>query len=184
MEEKNEIDELMFGGGSLLGIQNQVDDLVTAEEVSERRFDDRSIQATTLMDANDAVEAEDNVDADLKWIEQSIYDDDDNGDSLISTREIDFSAKIERDIRKEQKEENQYGSCYNFLYQIDKLFEYAGEKPKEEDEDMDEDFNEDQFETIFMQWSFEEIRFYFELMWKQSIDYVAQAMKGIVDSLQ
>jgi hypothetical protein len=31
---------------------------------------------------------------------------------------------------------------------------------------MDEDLNEDQFETIFMQWSFEEISFYFELMWK------------------
>jgi hypothetical protein len=64
------------------------------------------------------------------------------------------------------------------------LFEYAGEQPKEEDEDMDEDFNEDQFETIFMQWSFEEIRFYSELMWKQSVDCVAQAMKGIDDSLQ
>jgi hypothetical protein len=35
-----------------------------------------------------------------------------------------------------------------------------------------------------MQWSFEEIIFYSELMWKQSIDYVAQAMKGIDDSLQ
>jgi hypothetical protein len=38
--------------------------------------------------------------------------------------------------------------------------------------------------TIFMQWSFEEIRFYSELMWKQSVDCVAQAMKGIDDSLQ
>jgi hypothetical protein len=70
MEEKKKIDELMFGGGSLLGIQNQVDDLVTAEAVLERRFDDSSIQATTLMAANEAAEEEDNVDADLKWIEQ------------------------------------------------------------------------------------------------------------------
>jgi hypothetical protein len=46
--------------------------------VLERRFDDSSIQATTLMASNEAAEAEDNVvDADLKWIEHSIYDDDD-----------------------------------------------------------------------------------------------------------
>jgi hypothetical protein len=31
---------------------------------------------------------------------------------------------------------------------------------------MDKDFNEYKFETIFMQWSFEEIIFYYELMWK------------------
>jgi hypothetical protein len=41
------------------------------------------------MTSNEAVEEEDNVDADLKWIEQSIYDDDDGN----------FS-------QKEQKEEN------------------------------------------------------------------------------
>jgi hypothetical protein len=35
-----------------------------------------------------------------------------------------------------------------------------------------------------MQWSFEEIIFYYELMWKHSVDYVAQDMKGIGDSLQ
>jgi hypothetical protein len=81
--------------------------------VLERRFDDRSIQTSTLMTANEATEEEDNVDADLKWIEQSIYDDDDGNCS-----------------QKEHKEENQYGSCYNFLYQIDKLFEYAGEQTK------------------------------------------------------
>jgi hypothetical protein len=46
------------------------------------------------------------------------------------------------------------------------LFEYAVEQPEEKDEDMDEDLNEDQFETIFMQWSLEEIRFYAELMLK------------------
>jgi hypothetical protein len=77
MEEKNKIDELMFRGESLLGIQNQVDDLVSAEVVLEIRFDDISIQATTVMTSNEAVEEEDNVDADFKWIEQSIYDDDD-----------------------------------------------------------------------------------------------------------
>jgi hypothetical protein len=60
----------MFGGEILLGIQNQVDDLVTAEAVLERRFDDRSIQTSTLMTANEAIEEEDNVDAYLKWIEQ------------------------------------------------------------------------------------------------------------------
>jgi len=163
MAEKKKIDELMFGGGSLLGIENQVDDLVTAEEVLERRFDDSSIQATTRMAPNEAAEEKDNVfDVDLKWIEQSIYDDDDDdddddGDYLISTRETDLVVETERALIKEQKEENQYGSCYNVLYQIDKLFEYAGEKPKEEDEDMDEDLNEDQFETVFMQLSFEEI---------------------------
>jgi hypothetical protein len=32
IEEKKKIDELMFGGESLLGIQNQVDDLVTAKQ--------------------------------------------------------------------------------------------------------------------------------------------------------
>ena len=42
MEEKKGIYELMFGGGILLGIQNQVDDLVTAEAVLERRFDVRT----------------------------------------------------------------------------------------------------------------------------------------------
>jgi hypothetical protein len=42
-------------------------------------------------------------------------------------RETNLVAETERALRKEQKEENQYGSCYNFLYQIDKLFEYAGE---------------------------------------------------------
>ena len=77
MEEKKKIDEFMFGGGSLLGIQNQVDDLVTAEAMLERRFDDKNIQATTLMDVNEAAEEEDIVDTNLKWIEQSIYDDDD-----------------------------------------------------------------------------------------------------------
>jgi hypothetical protein len=82
MEEKKKIDELMFGGGSLLGIQNQVDDLVTAEVVLERRLDDSSIQATTLMASNEAVEVEDNVvDAYSKWIEQSIDEDDDGNSS-------------------------------------------------------------------------------------------------------
>ena len=47
----------MFGGGSLLGIQNQVDDLVTAKVVIEIWFDDRSIQVTTLMATNDATKA-------------------------------------------------------------------------------------------------------------------------------
>jgi hypothetical protein len=110
MKEKNKIDELLYGGGILLGIQNQVDDLVTAEAVLERRFDEKSIQDTTLMTVNEAIEEEDNVDADLKWIEQTIYNDDDGNSS-----------------HKEQKEQNQYGSCYNFLYQNEKLFEYAGE---------------------------------------------------------
>jgi hypothetical protein len=53
-----------------------VDDLVTTKEVLERMFDDRRIQTNTLMTANEASEEEDNVDVDLKWIEQSIYDDD------------------------------------------------------------------------------------------------------------
>jgi hypothetical protein len=52
----------MFGGGSLLGIQNQVDDLMTTEAVLERRFDDKSIQATTLMTVNEATEEENSVD--------------------------------------------------------------------------------------------------------------------------
>jgi hypothetical protein len=77
MEEKKKIDELMFRGEGLLGTQNQVDDLVTAEAVLETRFDERSIQTSTLMTANEAAKEENNFDADLKWIEQSIYDDDD-----------------------------------------------------------------------------------------------------------
>jgi hypothetical protein len=47
---------------------------------------------------------------------------------------------------------------------------------------MDEDFNECHFETIFIQWSFEEIIFYFELMRKKSVDCIVQVMKGIDDS--
>jgi hypothetical protein len=104
MEEKKKIDEFMFGGGSLLDIQNQVDDLVTAEAILERRFDGNYIQATTLMVANEAAKSKDNVvDVDLKWIEQSIYDDDDDGECLISTREIDLVAKREGALRKNRK---------------------------------------------------------------------------------
>jgi hypothetical protein len=47
---------------------------------------------------------------------------------------------------------------------------------------MDEDFNECHFETIFIQWSFEEIIFYFELMRKKSVDCIVQVIKGIDDS--
>ena len=42
MVHKKIIDEFFFGGGSLLGIQKQVDDLVTIEVVVEIRFDDSS----------------------------------------------------------------------------------------------------------------------------------------------
>jgi hypothetical protein len=49
------------------------------------------------------------------------------------------------------------------------LFEYVGEKPLEEDEeDMNKDVTKNKVELILMQWSFEEIRFYYELRWKQS----------------
>ena len=77
----------MFGGGSLLGIQNQVNDLMTTEAVLERRFDDKSIQATTLMTINEKNEEENSVDANLKWIEQSIYDDDDGNSSQKEQKE-------------------------------------------------------------------------------------------------
>ena len=43
----------------------------------------------------------------------------------------------------------------SFLYQIDKLFEYAGTQTVEI-----EDGNQEYVEPIFMQWSSEEIKFY------------------------
>jgi hypothetical protein len=52
----------------------------TVDTMLERSFDDRRIQTSTLMTANEATEEKDTVDADLKWIEQSIYDDDDDGE--------------------------------------------------------------------------------------------------------
>jgi hypothetical protein len=76
----------MFGG-SLLGIQNQVDHLVIAKALLERRFDDSSIQDAIFMAAV--------FDADLELI----YDDD---DCLISTREADLVAETERALREEQ----------------------------------------------------------------------------------
>jgi hypothetical protein len=54
---------------------------MTVEAVLERRFDEKSLQATTLITVNEAAEEEDNVDADLKLIEQTIYNDDDGNSS-------------------------------------------------------------------------------------------------------
>jgi hypothetical protein len=51
MEENNKIDELMFGGGSLLGIQSQIDDWVIAKPVQEKRFDDNNIPNVVFVTA-------------------------------------------------------------------------------------------------------------------------------------
>jgi len=67
-------------------------------------------------------------------------------------------------LKEGKNEKNEYSSYYNILCNLDKVYEYAGEKLDEED--MNEDVNEEYIESIFMKWNSDEIRFYYELKWK------------------
>ena len=84
-------------------------------------------------------------------------------------------------LREEQNQKNQYGSQYDNLYNVDKMFECAGEKPiEDENESTEEDIGNDEFdlkeenctkdelveesiEKIFMSWSPEETGHYYQL---------------------
>ena len=68
-----------------------------------------------------------------EWLENTRYDDKDEilvvkeemkkVDYLVAAIEVDLNEDIETTLREEQNEENQYGSQYDNLYNVDKMFE-------------------------------------------------------------
>ena len=55
-------------------------------------------------------------------------------DYLVAATEADLNEEIVTALREEQNGKNQYGSQYDNLYNVEKMFEYAGEKPIEDEE--------------------------------------------------
>jgi hypothetical protein len=93
------------GSNNFLNVSTQEEASMFEENLREETNEEASLSQVELPEETNEdtsmseVELlkEKNEEKYLKWIEQSIYDDDEDG------------------------------SSYNFLYQIDKLFEYAGE---------------------------------------------------------
>ena len=127
-----------------------------------------------------------------EWLENPRYDDkyeilDVNSemkkvDYLLAATKEDLNEEIMIALREEQNEKNQYGSQYDNLYNVEKMFECACEKPMEdEEESIENDIGNDEFdlkeenctkdelveelvEKIFMSWSPKEIGNYYQLM--------------------
>ena len=100
----------------------------------------------------------------------------------VAAIEVDLTEEIITALKEEQNEKNQYGSQYYNLYNVEKMFECACEKPiKDEEESTEYDIRNDEFymkegnctkdelveelvEKILMSWSPEEIGHYYQLM--------------------
>ena len=68
-------------------------------------------------------------------------------DYLVAATEADLNEQIVPALREEQNEKNQYGSQYDNLYNVDKMFECAGENPiEDEEESTEEDIGNDEFD--------------------------------------
>ena len=68
-------------------------------------------------------------------------------DYLVVATEADLNEEIVTTLREEQNEKNQYGSHYKNLYNVDKMFECAGEKPiEDEEESIEDDIRNDDFD--------------------------------------
>ena len=66
---------------------------------------------------------------------------------LVATTEEDLNEEIVTALREEQNEKNQYGSQYDNLYNVEKMFECACEKPIEaKKESIEDDIGNDKFD--------------------------------------
>ena len=84
-----------------------------------------------------------------EWLEKPRYDDKDDSlvveeeikkvDYLVAAIEVDLTEEIITALKEEQNEKNQYGSQYDNLYNVEKMFECVGENPIEDEEEFIED---------------------------------------------
>jgi hypothetical protein len=172
LHEKHLIDELLFGEKrSSIAYTNQVkDNLFVVIELGKEVEDMK--QPVVI-----ATEAE--------------------NEDYYATSEARKKDEERKTLLEEQNEKNQYGSSYDFSYDCNNVFECAGlqdnnsfsvvtdyEENMKENEEIDEeniesiydensmDIGEEdaEIEEIFMKWSLEEIKFYYELMLQQIDD--------------
>jgi hypothetical protein len=100
-------------------------------------------------------------------------------EDYYATSEARKKDKERKSLSEEKNEKNQYGSSYDFSYDCNNVFEFAGLQDNnqflvvndyEENMEENEDIDEENIESIFMVWSPEEIKYYYELMLQQSVE--------------
>jgi hypothetical protein len=151
MHEKHLIDEILFGEKkSSFAYTNQVKD--------------------NLIDPGKEVE-------DMKQLVVIAFEDE--NEYYYATSEAGKKDEERKALLEEKNEKNQYGSSYDFSYDCNNVFECAGLQDNnsfsivndyEENMEENEDIDEENIESIFMVWSPEEIKYYYELMLQQSIE--------------
>jgi len=116
--------------------------------------------------------------------EKKLIDDLLSGKVTLLTDQVNETTIGKKDeerkaLLEEKNEKNQYGSSYDFSYDCNNVFECAGLQDNnsfsvvtnyEENMEENEEIDEENIESIFMVWSLEEIKYYYELMLQQSIE--------------